>query len=485
MKKIIFCFLFLTSTSLVSQNHVDALRYSYLDYLGTARYSSLSGSFGSLGGDLSSIHQNPAGLSIYRTNEVGFTINSQITTIESEYFNNSFQSEKSSLYIQNMGYVKTIRENKNKWNRFSFGLSYNRLKDFNEDIVILGNSNESRITTFLNNSQGINYEDLNPFSEYLAFSTYLIDTLNETNIYEGALNSSSSDLLHQNIINRSGYMDELSFSMSGAYNDLLFVGFQLGFTGINYHELKSYKESGFEANNNYEWGNIDEFIYSQNLNVVGAGINYKLGFIMKPTKRLRIGAAYHSKTHFQIEENWESNMTTSFTNDNMGTVSDISPYGIGNYTLKTPSKTTASIALIIAKRGLINIEVENIDYSSSKLDANYYNFLEENSNISNFYRKATNIRMGGEWRFGNISFRTGLAFYESPFNSENLNGEEVDIGERIVQSFGIGYKSNQYFFDCAIINSYEKQEYFMFNGASATEISKSRQSLMFSVGYKF
>ncbi len=477
--------MFLTSLNLVSQNHVDALRYSYLDNLGTARYSSLSGAFSALGGDLSSIHQNPAGLGIYRTDEVGFTLNSQVNIIEAEYFNNSFQSEKSSLYIQNMGYVKTIRENQNKWNRFSFGLSYNRLQDFNEDIVILGNSNESRINTFLNNSQEINYEDLNPFSEYLAFSTYLIDTLGQTNIYEGAISSNSNDLSHQNIINRSGYMDELSFSMSGAYNDLLFIGLQLGFTGINYHELNSYKESGFEEHDNYEWGNIDEFIYSQNLNVVGAGINYKLGFIMKPTKRLRIGAAYHSKTHFEIEENWESNMTTSFTNDNMGTVSDISPYGLGNYTLKTPSKTIASIALIIAKRGLINIEVENIDYSSSKLNANYYDFLEENSNISNFYRKTTNIRMGGEWRFGNISFRTGIAFYDSPFNSENVNGEEVDVGERIVQSFGIGYRSNQYFFDCAIINAYEKQEYFMFNGASATEILKSRQNLMFSLGYKF
>ena len=62
---------------------------------------------------------------------------------------------------------------------------------------------------------------------------------------------------------------------------------------------------------------------------------------------------------------------------------------------------------------------------------------------------------------------------------------ESDTEERIVQSFGIGYRSNQYFFDCAIINAYEKQQYFMFNGSSATEISKSRQSLMFSVGYKF
>jgi len=470
---------------MISQNHVDALRYSYLDNLGTARYSALAGSFNALGGDLSSIHQNPAGLSVYRTDEVSFTINSQINTNKTEYFNNSFQEDKSVFYIQNMGYVKTMRENKNKWNRFSYGLSYNRLKDFNEDIVILGNSNESRLNTFLNSAQGVNIEDLNPFSEYLAFNTYLIDTLGDINNYEGFLNSNSNDISHQNFINRSGYMDELSFSMSGAYNDLLFIGLQLGFTGINYREENSYKESGFEENVNYEWGNVEEFIYSQNLNVIGAGINYKIGFIMKPTKRLRLGAAYHSKTNFEIEENWESNMTALFLNENIGTVTDISPYGFGNYNLKTPSKSIASIALIIAQRGLINLEVEQINYSSSSLRADYYNFLEENANISNFYRKTTNIRMGGEWKFGDISFRAGIAFYESPFNSENLNVEESNAGERIVQSLGLGYKSNQYFIDCTLINSNERNEYFMFNESSASEISNSKQSLIFSVGYKF
>ena len=72
MKKITFYFLLLISFDLLSQNHVDALRYSYLEPLGTARFSSLGGSFSGLGGDLSSIHQNPAGLAIYRSDEIGF-----------------------------------------------------------------------------------------------------------------------------------------------------------------------------------------------------------------------------------------------------------------------------------------------------------------------------------------------------------------------------------------------------------------------------
>ena len=142
-------------------------------------------------------------------------------------------------------------------------------------------------------------KNLNPFYEELAFNTYLIDTLNgEKNNYQSALTNTENDLYHQNIINRSGYMDELGVSFSGAYNDFLFVGFQLGFVSINYNEYKSYIENGFETNDDYLAGTLDEFVFNENLNVIGGGINYKLGFILKPIKFIRIGAAYHSKNKF-------------------------------------------------------------------------------------------------------------------------------------------------------------------------------------------
>ena len=103
-------------------------------------------------------------------------------------------------------------------------------------------------------------------------------------------------------------------------------------------------------------------MFNENLNVIGGGINYKLGFILKPIKFIRIGAAYHSKTNFQIEENWESSLTANFSPnksyDEFFSTSFISPYGIGNFSLTTPSKSIASLAFIIAKRGLISIELE-------------------------------------------------------------------------------------------------------------------------------
>ena len=51
-----------TCSIMYSQNINDALNYTDNSYQGTARFNSMSGAFGALGGDLSSIAVNPADL---------------------------------------------------------------------------------------------------------------------------------------------------------------------------------------------------------------------------------------------------------------------------------------------------------------------------------------------------------------------------------------------------------------------------------------
>ncbi|MGL4598715.1 MAG: hypothetical protein ACRCYO_14455, partial [Bacteroidia bacterium] len=63
----------LSCTLLQAQNETDALRYSRLGFGGTARSTAMGGAFGALGGDMSVICVNPAGLAIYRKNELTFT----------------------------------------------------------------------------------------------------------------------------------------------------------------------------------------------------------------------------------------------------------------------------------------------------------------------------------------------------------------------------------------------------------------------------
>ncbi len=65
--KYIYSFLLLMVSSLIfAQNEVDALRYSFIRHGGTARYTAMSGAFGALGSDFSSLSTNPAGIATFK-----------------------------------------------------------------------------------------------------------------------------------------------------------------------------------------------------------------------------------------------------------------------------------------------------------------------------------------------------------------------------------------------------------------------------------
>ena len=68
MKKIYILTAVLYSIPLMmyGQGETDALRFSQLDMRGTARYMSMAGAFGALGGDITTLSQNPAGIGVYR-----------------------------------------------------------------------------------------------------------------------------------------------------------------------------------------------------------------------------------------------------------------------------------------------------------------------------------------------------------------------------------------------------------------------------------
>ena len=70
MKKPIFIILGLISMLYsYGQDISDAVRYSTETTLGTARFKSMSGAFGALGGDLSAVSVNPAGSAIFNTDD--------------------------------------------------------------------------------------------------------------------------------------------------------------------------------------------------------------------------------------------------------------------------------------------------------------------------------------------------------------------------------------------------------------------------------
>ena len=91
------------------QGAVDAYRLSQPDMKGTARFMGMAGAFGALGGDLSTLSQNPAGIGVYRSNELGFSLNldCQSSTSEAQGFKHDMSQTK--FLLNNIGAVLTMR----------------------------------------------------------------------------------------------------------------------------------------------------------------------------------------------------------------------------------------------------------------------------------------------------------------------------------------------------------------------------------------
>ncbi len=70
MKRYHTFILFLACAFVSAQNINDVLRYSNESLQGTARFQGMSGAFGALGGDLSSLNVNPAGSAVFKGDKV-------------------------------------------------------------------------------------------------------------------------------------------------------------------------------------------------------------------------------------------------------------------------------------------------------------------------------------------------------------------------------------------------------------------------------
>ena len=68
-----------------AQSEMDAFRYAQTELNGTARHMAMGGAFGALGGDISVMNANPAGLAVYRSSEVVTTLSLSSTNAKTNW----------------------------------------------------------------------------------------------------------------------------------------------------------------------------------------------------------------------------------------------------------------------------------------------------------------------------------------------------------------------------------------------------------------
>jgi len=445
-----FLALWLGATGMVlGQNDADVRRYSANYFSGTARFESMGGAFGALGGDMSSVHLNPAAVSVFRFGEVSFTPAYEFTGINSVSDFTGQESTKSKLVVNNVGFVLANDVRHPKWRSINFSVSFNRINTFNDQAELTGRSSaiNGLAGDFLFEAQGSTVGQLSSFGGFLAWDTFVIDNadFDEDDDYidngNYILGFDPDEIVEtRQRSERDGRMSETALTLGANYDDKLYLGFGLGFQDIYYQTTVETRESPVDEPMSF----LQNYTLTERLESDGLGVNAKLGFIYR-FQNLRFGASVKTPTVFSMTDNFTSEIESEYLNSDgdLASADSQSDAGFFEYRIRTPWHFMASVAGVIGTNAIVSAQYERIDFSGGELrnsgagaDAD---FSQINQDIARFYSSSDVFRFGAEYRLGkSFAIRGGYSFFANPIEiNEQASNEDLDRQEF---AFGLGFR---------------------------------------------
>lgn len=530
MKKItyiLFSFFMLT-VPLFSQSEIDALRFSREDLYGTARAMSMGGAFGALGGDLTGVSINPAGIAVYRSSEVAGTMN----WMKEGSVVGDIKSNKTSFNLDNIGFVGYFPLRNDVMPLINFGFTYNRLKSFDKNVLGVGDSQGTLVDYIYNDYQAnlssgnikspddlVSIKDKydpflsQPWLPVLGRNAFLLHPdQSGTNLVP--LDTRGDIPVGQIETYERGYIDNYDFTVGTTLNNVLNLGVSLSVKNVYYSLVSHYLEDFYD-------GDVHSGGYTLNneMTVKGAGVGAKIGAIYRPVNSLRIGLAWHTPTWYALSETYGAEMEEDIKYYLPSHV-DYEEGGFGSavfqndYDLKTPGKIVASVATVLGSSFIASLDYELVDYSKMKLrlpsnsldDPTWYD--GHNDIISQDHKLASTVKVGMEYRFTpQFSGRLGYAWMQNPYHADLVEfGNAVVAGSSTIHRIegdthyytgGLGYRFNRNFYlDMAIVYKTQKDDLYPFpnfyssNGTlevDAAPFSLKNNSVrgLLTLGYRF
>lgn len=490
MRRVLFLFISLSLVTGVSaQNENDALMFSREEVTGSARFVSLGGAYTALGGDLSGVYLNPAGIAVYKNQEFSFSGALQNTSSQTDYYGSSSLESKNNFNIPTVGLVGVKDLTRaGQWKSVNFGLGFHRTYNYHQSVM----ANTNVAPSSLLDAYQVKLEDNDvpwyelaannpayPYDVFLAWNNYLIDTLIGAN---GYYNASGVNLVNQTVeIDRTGSKRETFFSLGGNYNDRLYIGGNLISSRIVYTSSMTHSEIIDSKDTSTV---LNEFVYNLTEDVSGRGLSGNIGVIYRPFQFLRVGATIKSPTFYDMEIEYDANNKAIFA-DTILNETQAPEIGYYEYKIRSPWQSSFGAAFLFGKYGLITSDVEMIYYPAIQMMAitDNYNFASENDALSNLLTPSFNIKVGGEYRFTpQVTGRIGFAHFGSPYKP-SLKKD----GSFMLYSIGGGYRNDQFFIDGAYQLKTSSESNYAYDASLIDSYNSTlvNHRLTLTFGYKF
>ena len=549
MKKIITVIYTLSSVigAVSAQSVYDGVKIADKDLNGTARFVGMGGAMGALGGDITTMGTNPAGISIYRSNDVMTSFSYSAYGMESKYEGQKSTIDKNRWSFDNIGVVFATKiGNQTPLRYVNFGFNYKRSKSFYKNMSMSGmmgvvenpsnpgspyyvsqtNSMALQATdaeryVWDNSRQHLDFDNANrifsdPDAGWLGALGYQgglterdrID--NEPDLYVPFLPVEPSSVFNSR---EKGGIDQYDFNVSFNINDRVYLGLTIGAYDVDYDKYSGYDES-YKRGEGYS-------LESYN-NISGSGFDVKMGLILRPFEYspFRIGFAVHTPTFYKLTYSTSAIVTNDYRDANTDELKriivDTYDY-VGDmkrdYRLVTPWKYNVSLGYTVGTSLALGAEYEYEDYSTMKFKYSSNDgggdMEFENAEVKNCLKGEHTFRIGAEYKvIPEFAFRLGYNYSSVVFRDEavkyipsNSLITDTDFSNKRSQSnytLGIGYRGKMFYADLAYqLSTYKENFYPFYNEFEltqgewtmvtppATKVTNTRSQVLLTVGMRF
>ena len=459
---------------------------------GTARAMAMAGAFTSLGADLSSMSINPAGLGMYRHNDISVTPMMSFArskTNAPEYGNNS----RDRFSMANIGVVINAYEGSRSLVSLNIGFGYNRIADLNYDYAFQRQNQAATIgdayarqlywggiskNSFYNGGGSGNWNWNNIAPEYwnaaLAYRGFLIDQVdpNKPDSWQPTWVTPNADVDHYTMLRSKGSIGEYVLSVGANINNKIYIGASLGIQSVYQRKYIDYVEEYFYSDPSQaipDFGNsgLDYQLLRWKLNqsviVDGTGVNFKAGVVYRPTANLRLGVAIHTPTYYSLDRKFQSAAAgLAYANndtdpnvkpDDEGYISTAgdpnmtSPLlvddGPNSWSFVSPTRLMFGASYTFGERGVISVDYERDWYNGIRIKDNPSGLDSQswyNDTFRDVFKGSNILRVGAEFKPRPVlALRAGFGYSGSMLKDDKTVLASPAIKQTTYYGAGIGF----------------------------------------------
>lgn len=500
--------LLLMAGSSYAQIPEEALRLSWTYPNGTARNQAIGGAMGSLGGDASANHVNPAGLAFFKTSDFILTPAYQFGRGKGSFRGSDARSGSVGKF--NLGTTGFVFGGMGRNGSSALGLTITQTANFNQESYYKGQNNYSSFAEPLADqfaSSGLSIDnalnsDAISLQTKMAIYTYLVDTATVGgNLQVIARPEFASISDQEQLVRTSGGITEINIGIAEDFNRKFYLGASMGIPIIKLNKYTQFTESDASGDNDNDFGYLR---YSENYDLTGAGVNIRAGLIWRPKDYIRIGLAFHTPNWMLIRESFSSVMTGDVENlfgpgqglDSVkSTVFTNGEVPVNRYTLSSPTRFILSGSFVFREvenierqKGFVTADIEYVNYKWMKFSPQDETIPESvfspyNAAIDLLYKGTFNFRLGGELKFKTIMARAGFSYMGNPYKDKELKGNRMNL------SGGLGYRNKGVFVDLTYVHRIAKDVNFPYrvNAPRLNTFANLRDTggnVLLTVGFK-